>query len=80
MDGWRKFATGLLLRWEGNLDFTTLLIRHCGGYTGIASLIFEIQKLPGPDFPLEPPSQQAKQTGVGEQCVDGRVSASVFTN
>jgi len=59
------------------LDFTTLLIRHCGGYSGIARLIFNNQKLPSPDFPLEPPSQQAKQTGVGEQCDDGRVGAGL---
>mgnify|MGYP003422197270 CR=1 len=44
MEGWRKFATGLLLRWESENSF-------------------------------EPPSQQAKQTGAGEQRVDGRVSA-----
>lgn len=56
--------------------FSQVLLRY-GGYTKIAEMLFDIPSLPVKDiqFPFEPPSQQDKQIGAGEQCIDDRVIA-----
>lgn len=60
--------------------FSQVLLRM-GGYTKIAEMLFDVQPLPSPNFPLdfnfppELPSQQIKQNGAGELGNDVRVDA-----
>ncbi len=77
--------TGLLLRWESmdiyevvdkQLERNLYVLETLGEITGDEYCELVLSTLRQLPYSPEPPSQQAKQTGVGELHDDGRVGAS----